>query len=156
MTEEQSGGSVREIIYGGGLASFRVPEDWTVEIDPYDGGCFYDPDSPGTLRLSVLNFARAAGSAAAVLPRARKPGERLLDGGRLPVGCEFDVYETDDVEDGDPIRTRTWRIYQALPDLVRIFIFSYSYETAQEARVQAELNLVDGEIRQMRPGPAGS
>jgi hypothetical protein len=43
----------QEIRYRGQLARFRLPAHWTVEIDPDDGGCFYDPDSPGTLRLNA-------------------------------------------------------------------------------------------------------
>jgi len=122
-------------------------------MSPEDGGCFYHPDSQGTLRLSVLTFDTSAATGPPNVRHRLNADERAIDGGQLPNGCEFDVYETDTVEDGDPTRIRFWQIAQVLPGQCRIYLFSYAYPIAAQAMVSADRDMVDREIRQMIPYP---
>ncbi len=145
---------LREITYLGGIARFWLPESWLAEEDVQSGGRFYDPDGESVLRLSVLTFGTPAAEGPPVLRFPRKPGERQIDGGTLPNDCEFDVYELDHVEDGEPIRLRFWQIAQLLPGQCRVYLFSYTYPIAIEDTLTAELGLLDRELRRMIPYPA--
>ncbi|MEV6929119.1 hypothetical protein AB0M46_32160 [Dactylosporangium sp. NPDC051485] len=144
---------LREVVYLGGIARFWLPETWEVEQDPQSGGCFYDPDGEGTLRLSVLTFDTSAATGPPALRQPRKPGERQIDGGTLPTGCEFDVYEVSAVEDGEDLRIRYWQIGQELAGQCRIHVFSYTYPAAAGAQLAGELALLDRELRRMIPYP---
>lgn len=144
---------LREITYLGGIARFWLPDSWLAEEDADSGGRFYDPDGEAALRLSVTTFDTRAAQGPPVLRLPRKPGERQLDGGTLPNGCEFDVYELDTVEDGEPIRIRYWQIGQVLPGQCRVYLFSYTYPIAAEDSLAADLSLLDRELRRMVPHP---
>ncbi|GAA2371668.1 hypothetical protein [Dactylosporangium salmoneum] len=149
--EERDG--LREVVYLGGIARFWLPGTWESEQDPRSGGCFYDPDGEGTLRLSVLTFDTSAATGPPVLRPPRKPGERQIDGGTLPTGCEFDGYEISAVEDGEDLRIRYWQIAQELPGQCRVYVFSYTYPAAAGADLAGELALLDRELRRMIPYP---
>jgi hypothetical protein len=144
---------MQEVVYLGGIARFWLPDSWQVEMNEDDGGCFYDPELDATLRLSVLTFDTSAATGPAVLRLPRKPGERQLDAGTLPNGCDLDSYEFDSVEDGEPIRVRYWQIGQLLPGQCRIYLFSYAYATAVEDSLSDVLVMVDREVRAMVPYP---
>jgi len=144
---------LREVRYLGGIARFWLPESWQVEGDVETGGCFYNPDGDGTLRLNVLTFDTQAAAGPPVLRFPRKEGERQIDGGTLPNDCEFDVYEADTVEDGEPVRIRYWQIGQVLPGQCRVYLFSFTYPVAVEGALIAELALLDRELRRMIPYP---
>lgn len=144
---------LQEVVYLGGIARFWVPATWEIEMDAEVGGCFYDPEGDGVLRLNVLTFETSAAAQPPVFRTKRKPGERAIDGGTLPNGCEFDVYETDFVEDDQPVRMRFWQIGQALAGQARVYLFSYAYPVAAEEELADELAAVDREIRRMIPYP---
>ncbi|WP_432837870.1 hypothetical protein [Dactylosporangium sp. CA-092794] len=142
-----------EVVYLGGIARFWLPESWQIEQDVDTGGCFYDPEGTGVLRLNVLTFA-TPGDGLPALPRSsRKPGERQIDSGILPNDCGFDVYTFDTVEDDEPLRIRYWQIAQALPGQCRIFLFSYAYPIVDEDVLADEIALLDRELRRMIPHP---
>jgi hypothetical protein len=144
---------MREVVYLGGIARFWVPESWQVEMNPDDGGRFYDPDLDATLRLNVLTFDTSAATGPPVVRLPRKPRERQLDAGTLPNGCDLDSYEFDSVEDGEPIRIRYWQIVQLLPGQCRIYLFSFAWAVAVEAQLADVLAMVDREVRAMVPYP---
>ncbi|MDZ5444198.1 hypothetical protein U2F26_15870 [Micromonospora sp. 4G57] len=143
---------LQEIHYRGQLARFRVPAHWTVEIDADNGDCFYDPDSPGTLRLNVLTFATPS-TTRANFDVPHKEGRRVLETCALPSGCHMTVTETITAEDGEPLVLHTWRLGYQAGSLVHVYVFTYSYGLPLEA-VQDELQLLDREIRLMHPAPA--
>jgi hypothetical protein len=142
---------MKEVVYLGGIARFWLPDSWQIEMSPDDGGCFYDPAGSGTLRLSVLTFDISSASGPPRLPHTLKAGERPVDGGRLPAGHEFRVYEKDDSADG--ARLQFWQILQVLPGQCRMYVFSYARPIEDAERLTDELAMVDREIRRMIPYP---
>jgi hypothetical protein len=144
---------LREVTYLGGIARFWLPDSWQVEEDVETGGCFYNPERDGTLRLNVLTFDTRAALGPPVLRLPRKAGERQIDGGTLPNNCEFEVYEADTIEDGERFRIRYWQIGQVLPDQCRVYLFSFTYPVAVEGALETELTLLDRELRRMIPYP---
>jgi hypothetical protein len=144
---------LREVVYLGGIARFWLPESWQIEESVETGGCFYDPETTGVLRLNVLTFATPGDDLPALPRSSRKPGERQIDGGVLPNDCGFDVYDFDTVENDEPLRLRYWQIAQALPGQCRVFLFSYAYPVADEDILTNEITLLDRELRRMIPYP---
>jgi hypothetical protein len=138
-----------EVVYLGGIARFWLPTSWQIHMSVDEGGCFYDPDSDGTLRLNVLHFDTSAATGPPPLRHPTKENERAIDGGRLPNGCEFDVYERDSIEDGEPVRTRFWHVAHLVSGQCRIYLFSYAYPVIAEERVADELARVDASVRQL-------
>jgi hypothetical protein len=141
---------VREVTYLGGIARFRLPDSWIVEEDAESGGCFYDPERDGTLRLNVLTFDAPAGELPPALQLPRRSVERHI-GGTAPAGCDIEVYETDAVENDEPLRIRYWRIVQRLPRQFRVYVFSYAYPTFAKDAAAADIAMLDREIGQMIP-----
>jgi hypothetical protein len=142
---------VQDVVYLGGLARFQLPESWLVEVDVYDGGTFYDPDSSGTLRLNVLSFTSPDVDPGSVTPQPVAAEINWLARGQLPSGCEYDSYDVDTVEEGEPVRIRYWRVFQVGRDVVNIYLFSYAYPRSDEVALGGEIALVDREIRRMTP-----
>ncbi|MET7400057.1 hypothetical protein ABZS66_41895 [Dactylosporangium sp. NPDC005572] len=142
-----------EVLYLGGIARFWLPESWQIEEDVDTGGCFYDPEGTGVLRLNVLTFATPGDGLPALPQSSRKPGERQIDGGVLPNDCGFDVYAFDTVDDDEALRIRCWQIAQPLPGQCRIFVFSYAYPIVDEDFLADEIALLDRELRRMIPYP---
>lgn len=143
---------MREVVYLGGIARFWLPESWQIEIGADQAGCFYGPAGSGTLRLSVLTVDTAApASGPPPVRHSLKAGERPIDGGRLPSGDEFDVYEKDDHTEGT--RLRFWQIVQVLPGQCRIYLFSYAFPIDDAGTLAGELAMVDNEVRRMIPYP---
>lgn len=142
---------MQDVVYLGGLARFQLPDSWLVEVDVYDGGTFYDPDSSGTLRLNVLTFTSPDVDPGSVAPQPAAAVVRWLDRGQLASGCEFDSYDVDTIEGDEPVRIRYWRIFQIGRDVVNIYLFSYAYPRSDEAVLGEEIALVDREIRLVTP-----
>jgi hypothetical protein len=142
---------MKQVVYLGGIARFWLPDSWQVEMSVDEGGRFYDPDGDSVLRLSVLTFDTSAASGPSRVRHTLKPGERAIDGGRLTTGHEFDVYETDDLDEGT--RLRYWQIAQVLPGQCRIYVFSYACAIEDAGALAGELAMVDREVRRMIPYP---
>src|SRR5256886_11079885 len=140
---------MREIVCPGGVAKFRLPADWTVELDAAEGPTFHRPGSPGWLHLTILTFQMASGRPVSSYgPPPLPKGARHLDIGTLPNGCATHVSQHKTVGDGTRRRMRRWRIFQVVEPYQRLFQFQYSYDPP-ERRVADELRMLDKQIRAM-------
>jgi hypothetical protein len=142
----------KTISYRGGVVTFRVPSNWREEYEPDGGGTFYEdnPDS-GTLRLNVI-------TAKAPMPITLESAPDILAGlvatsersETLANNCAVVRYEQRAEEQGHPLLITYWSVAQPLPpNHARVATFSYTLRAHQrkDSQVQAELDMLDREIR---------
>ncbi len=143
------------IDYRGGLILFRVPATWTEKYEKDGGGTFYaDAPESSTLRVNVLTlrtnmkelapeeFIRQLSSQRPPGPVERLPSENCLKN-----------FFTDCEEDGEELRIYFWLVVHFAPPLhARIAQFSYTVlrRLAERPEIQAELAVMDRELREVR------
>ena len=136
----------KEIRYRDGLATFRIPAHWTIEIDPVTGGIFYDPDAASAPRLTVMTFS---GPSSFNIP-APKTDRRVLHHGPADNGCHLTETEQDTVEDGEPITIRSWIFYQQRWTTVHVYAFTYTYDRDEGRQT---VTAIGEAVRVMTPCP---
>jgi hypothetical protein len=140
--------TMKVIVYRGGVLRFRIPAGWHEEYEEDGGGTFHSGDErSGTLRLSILTFEGPG------IPGREELLRTLSRGGVpewLPTGNALAAYTSEAEEDGVPLTVSFWELANGVaPRHLRLAVFSYTVETADatSAAVQADLRLLDAEIR---------
>ncbi|NWK57737.1 hypothetical protein HW115_19115 [Verrucomicrobiaceae bacterium N1E253] len=127
----------KDILYRGGLVTFRIPLDWEEEYDPSGGGTFYkDVLGSGTLRLNVLSFRRGPNS-------DNKPFD---DFEPYHDGLYIKTESKGVVERGVSCILFSWQIaYRVEGGAYRMAIFTYSIESERLGGddAQAELGMIN-------------
>jgi hypothetical protein len=139
---------MKAIQYRGGVVRFRIPADWREEYGEDGGGTFYpERERAGTLRLSILTFEGPD------IPGREELLRALRRGGVpewLPTGNALAAYTSEAEENGVPLTVSFWELANGVaPRHLRVAVFSYTVETADatSAEVQADIKLLDAEIR---------
>lgn len=146
---------LKQIVYRGGVVRFRVPAGWVEEYEEDGGGTFFAglPDS-GTLRLNILTFEgpKLPAPSDLLAALAGKPSEpELLSNGNALVS-----YASPATEAGQDLTIFRWELANAVaPKHLRLALFSYTVlqRLASSASVQAEVALLDREIRETECSP---
>ena len=153
--------TLKTIEYRGGVVRFRIPTDWVEEYEDAGGGTFYKPgDNTGTLRLEVLGgttppgkVATAAYLAELLASDAAKYGVATIPVGENAVMVRYNMPAE---ERGQPLKIRTWRIFQALPpSTLRHALFTYTVlaDKFDQPGSVAEMELLDREIAALELAP---
>ena len=152
---------LKTIDYRGGVVRFRIPADWVEEYEDAGGRTFYKPgDNTGTLRLNVLSGTTPPGKLATAAYLAEQlPGDAAKYGvATIPLGESAVMvrYNMPGEERGQPLKIRSWRIFQALPPSnLRHAMFTYTLLADQfdQPGSVAEMELLDREIAALELAP---
>lgn len=147
---------MKEIQYGGGLATFSIPATWVAEREPRGGGIYYldEPDS-GTLRLTIQTYQKSDSSelvtSASVLSGMQSRHSTTVR--TLPNGNSICEYVKHAEEDGEKLTLYWWQVANVVPpNHVRMASFSYTILSSQEGsdRTTAEVRILRSSIEAMR------
>ncbi len=153
--------ALKTINYRGGLVRFQIPLSWIEEYEEAGGGMFFERgEHSGTLRLNVITAATPAGKTVTtettrelLIADSQKHQSTIKTRGD---GVAILQYDVSSEEGGRDLRSRFWRVAQALPPgHVRIVVFSYTLPEEEWGKTNSmgELNLLDRQIESIELAP---
>ena len=144
---------MKVIKYRGGVVIYRIPDNWVEEYEDEGGGTFYEdcPDS-GTLRLNVISFKAQSKPTPDVIKKALMSSKdssigkiNFLPNGNGVLNCRKCTSE-----ENRRLTIYYWEVAHPIPpDHFDYAIFSYTILEDRESdpQIQAELSMLDQEIR---------
>lgn len=155
---------MKTIVYRGGVLVFELPFDWIEEYGDEGGGTFYaDLENSGTLRLNILTYDCGAPQTqeTSLTTLQSEDDEPDVTIESLPDGrSAIKSYSRRSEENGEAITLWFWEIASAaLPQHLRIAIFSYCALTSQEntPTITQDLAMLNTSLRKCEFAPeAGS
>lgn len=133
--------------------TFRIPDNWGEEYENEGGGTFYKncPDS-GTLRLNVITLKVHANPTPDVIEQVLRSsrGSSHCEIRFMPSGNAVLHYGEKTIEKNERLTMYYWEVANPIPPgHFHLAIFSYTILEAKESdpRIQAELSMLDKEIR---------
>jgi len=149
--------AMKEIVYRGGVVTFRIPAHWREEYSDIEGGMFYeDHSASGTLRLTIITMttpkqaqSRSALDVLQVVENGLKnDGVQGTTTSRKDGNAVFKYVEAAS-ERGRRLTIFYWVVANPLPPRhARGATFSYTVlaEQRSQPRVQRELEMLETEI----------